>query len=178
MMIRVCVLLGLAGSLLAQGSKRTSPEPGKEPSTVELTVYLVRGFMQPPQPVKEEVPQAVTDALQELREVFKYKSYGLIEVVTLRGRNLSGAEVAGVLPDRSHYDLKYVRVRISPETPRMLHLDGLHFEITRGHVARTETIALVSTDLDLRDGQKSVIGKSMVNGTDALFLVVVPKVID
>ena len=177
MMTRLCVLLGLAGSLLAQQQKHISPAPGKEPSGIALTVYLVSGFAQP-QAVKEEVPQAVSEALQELREVFKYKSYGLIEVVTLRGRNLSGAEVAGVLPDRSQYDFKYARARISPESPRILHLDGLRLEITRGHSGRNETIALVSTDLDVRDGQKTVIGKSVVNGADALFLVIVPKVID
>jgi hypothetical protein len=38
-------------------------------------------------------------------------------------------------------------------------------------------VALVSTDLDVEDGQKTVVGKSVVNGANAVFLVIVAKVI-
>jgi hypothetical protein len=37
---------------------------------------------------------------------------------------------------------------------------------------------LVSTDLDMPDGQKTVVGKSAVIGADAVFLVIVPKVVE
>ena len=43
---------------------------------------------------------------------------------------------------------------------------------------QTNTVALVSTDLDIKDGQKTVVGKSALNGGDAVFLVIVAKVID
>jgi hypothetical protein len=116
--------------------------------------------------------------LQQLRGVFAYKSYKLIEAVTLRGRNNGGSEVAGELPDYSHYDFRYARARISAETPHVVRLDSLRLEITRNHVNRNDLIALVSTDLDIKDGQKTVVGKSAVNGTDAVFLVIVPKVVE
>ena len=69
-----------------------------------------------------------------------------------------------------------------PETPHVVHLDSLlpqyHQENTTASVASRENLALVSTDLDVREGQKTVVGKSAVNGTDALFLVIVTKVIE
>ncbi len=41
------------------------------------------------------------------------------------------------------------------------------------------TFASINTDLDLGDGQKTVVGKSSINSTgDALILVIVPKVIE
>jgi hypothetical protein len=67
---------------------------------------------------------------------------------------------------------------VSPDAPRLVHLDGLRLEITRRRANRPDIVALVSTDLDIKDGQKTVVGKSAVNGGDAVFLVIVAKVID
>jgi hypothetical protein len=174
----LAALIVLAGSAFAQDPKPPSPDLAKGWSNVALTVYLVSGSAQPQLSGKDEVPADLAETLQQLRGVFTYKSYKLIEAVTLRGRNFSGAGVAGDLPDYSHYNFRYKAARISPETPRVVHLDGLWLEITRRHSDRTDTVALVSTDLDVREGQKTVVGKSAVNGTDAIFLVIVAKVID
>jgi hypothetical protein len=173
------ILIVLAGSASGQDLKPLAPAVAKEAANVSLTVYLVSGFAQAQPSGKDEVPPDLAETLLQLRGVFTYKSYRLLEAVTLRGRNFSGAEVAGQLPDFSHYDFRYARARISPETPRVVHLDALRLEISRHHSDRpADVIALVSTDLDVREGQKTVVGKSAVNGADALFLVIVPKVID
>jgi hypothetical protein len=146
---------------------------------LELTVYLVSGLAQAQANAKDEVPQDLASTLQQLRGVFAYKSYKLIDAVTLRGRNNGGSQVAGELPDYSHYNFSYVRARISAEMPRVVHLDSLRLEITRRHSERApDPVALVATDLDVREGQKTVVGKSAVNGADALFLVIVPKVVE
>lgn len=174
----LCFLVIFAGSASAQELKGPASAAAKPPLNVALTVYLVSGLAQPQPDVKDDVPQDLSETLQQLRGVFTYKVYRLIEAVTLRGRNFSGAEVAGGLADYSHYDFRYARARISPDPPRVVHLDGLRLEISRPHSNRTDTVALVSTDLDVRDGQKTVVGKSAVNGKDALFLVIVPKIVD
>jgi hypothetical protein len=174
-----CILTALAGLASAQDKRVVSAQsPAGGPANLALTVYLVSGLAQAQAAEKDEVPQDLAETLQQLRGVFAYKSYKLIEAVTLRGRNNSGAEVGGELPDYSFYDFKYGRARISPETPHMVHLDALRLEITRRHSSRIDPIALVLTDLDVRDGQKTVVGKSAVHGTDALFLVIVPKVVE
>jgi hypothetical protein len=86
--------------------------------------------------------------------------------------------VAGVLPDYSDYDFRYDTARISPDT-RVVHLNGLNLWISRRHSTRAaDTIALVHTDLDVREGQKTVVGKSAVDGKNAIFLVIVAKIID
>jgi hypothetical protein len=42
-----------------------------------------------------------------------------------------------------------------------------------------DTVASINTDLDIREGQKTVVGKSSINSTgDALILVIVPKVVE
>jgi hypothetical protein len=174
----LCCLVALAASAPAQEQKHSPAEVSKEQVNVALTVYLVSGLVQAEPSAKDDVPQALAETLQQLRGVFAYKSYRLIDTVTLRGRNFSGSEVAGDLPDNLQYNFKYVRVRVSPDAPRLVHLDGLRLEITRRRTNRTDSVALVSTDLDLKDGQKTVVGKSAVNGGDAVFLVIVAKVID
>jgi hypothetical protein len=170
----VSTLIAVAGLSPAQ-DRKISPllvAPAGVPN-VELTVYLVSGLAQAQASGKDEVPADLAETLQQLRGVFAYKSYKLIEAVTLRGRSGRGAEVGGQLPDYSQYNFKYLNARVSPEAPHMVHLDGLRLEITR-----RQSVALVSTDLDVRDGQKTVVGKSAVNATDALFLVIVPKVVE
>jgi hypothetical protein len=147
-------------------------------ANVELTVYLVTGYAQAQPGGKDEVPSDLAATLQQLRGVFAYRSYKLIEAITLRGRNYSGSEVAGGLPNYLHYDFKYKSAMITGETPRTVRIDGLRLEITGRVHQDTEVVALVSTDLDIKEGQRTVVGKSAVNGSDALFLVIVPKVIE
>jgi len=175
----LCILTALAGLASAQDKPLALVlSPPNATANLELTVYLVSGFAEAQATARDEVPQDLAATLQQLRGVFAYKSYKLIDAVTLRGRNNGGSEVAGELPDYSHYDFKYVRARISSETPHLVRLDSLRLEITRRHTDRLETVALVSTDLDVREGQKTVVGKSAVNGKDAMFLVIVPKVVE
>jgi hypothetical protein len=174
----VCTVITTAGLASAQDRKISLSSVTQGMANLELTVYLVSGLAQVQAPGKDEVPADLAETLQQLRGVFAYKSYRLIEAVTLRGRNYSGAAVGGQLPDFSTYSFRYAKARISPEVPHVVHLDGLWLEITRRHSDRTDSIALVSTDLDVRDGQKTVVGKSAVNATDAVFLVIVPKVVE
>jgi hypothetical protein len=174
-----CILTALAGLALAQDKQPGSPPsaPGN-PASIELTVYLVSGLAQPQAADKDEIPQDLASTLQQLRGVFAYKSYKLIDAVTLRGRNNRGSEVAGRLPDGKFYDFKYIRARISDEKPHLVHLDSLILEIKVTNPNKDYPIALVSTDLDVREGQKTVVGKSTVDAMNALFMVIVPKVIE
>lgn len=169
-------LIVAAGLAVAQQDK-TPARMGRE-ANVELTIYLVTGAAQSQAAVKDEVPADLEATLRQLRGVFAYKSYKLIEAITMRGRNLSGSEVEGALPNYMHYDFKYAYVTISPETPHTIRIDGLRLQITQRARQETEVVALVSTNIDVKEGQKTVVGKSAVNGSDALFLVIVPKVIE
>jgi hypothetical protein len=169
--------------------------PGLMYANIELTVYLVSGLAQPQAGAAAgELPDDLAATLNQMRGVFAYKTYKLINAFTLRGRNGSSAEVAGEMPlNNWAYDFKYNNANLSESTPGVVHINHLRLEITkRGIVPRaaagketanpliygTNPVALVSTDLDIKEGQKTVVGQSAVNGTDALFLVIVPKVIE
>jgi hypothetical protein len=142
---------------------------------VELTVYLLSGAAQG---TADDVPQDLASTVKQLHSVFSYKSYKLRESLLLRGRaSDGGAQASGALPGSNlQYSFSYKVVRVSDKPPRMLHIDGLDFQL---YPPRKELVASIKTDLDLADGQKTVIGKSSFNDSgDALILVIVPKVID
>jgi hypothetical protein len=172
----------IAAAGLATAQDKPSPRLISQNAyaNVELTVYIVSGYAQAQPAGKDEVPPDLSATLQQLRGIFTYKSYKLIEAITLRGRNWSGSEVAGDLTDYGHYDFKYNRATITAETPHTVRLDGLRLEITRRSRQQEApaVVALVSTDIDIKEGQRTVVGKSAVNFSDALFLVIVPKVIE
>jgi hypothetical protein len=180
-----CVLA--AAAALANGQDKAGvPAPVSQGNpmnvNIELTVYVLTGLSQPPAGAKDEVPQDLVGMLQQLHNVFMYKNYKLLDEFELRSRNFAGAEVGGELPyfAGGQYDFKYRAARAATSTSRVVHIDGLRLEITRHSALNTvpTTVALVQTDLDVTEGQKTVVGKSAVNGSDALFLVVVPKIIE
>ena len=187
-MKRAICLLAAAGSM-AWGQTAAPPS---EPSVknVELTVYLLSGVQTAA--AADDVPQDLVSTVKQLHSLFPYKGYKLAESFILRGRSASGvqnqsARTEGVLPGSGlHYNFYYNRVRVSLEKPYMVHIDGLGIILTGpqnygpdGKMRGNNTVASISTDLDLAENQKTVVGKSSINSTgDALILVIVPKVIE
>jgi hypothetical protein len=165
--------------------------PPSEPSVknIELTVYLLSGVQTP---AADDVPADLAATVKQLHSLFAYKGYKLAESFILRGRSAAGpqsqyARTEGVLPGSGlHYNFGYQRVRISSEKPYMVHIDQLTITLAGtpvygpdGKQRGNANVASINTDLDLGDGQKTVVGKSSINQTgDALILVIVPKVIE
>jgi len=181
-MKRVLFLLGTAAAF-AWGQEKQSSEPVIK--NVELTVYLLSGVQAP---ATDDVPQDLAAIAKQLHSLFTYKGYKLAESFILRGRSSSnGAGTEGILPGSGlHYYFRYQRVRVTAEKPYMVHIDNLSMSLNGppaygpdGKQRGNNQIASISTDLDLTDGQKVVVGKSSINAAgDALILVIVPKVIE
>ena len=87
------------------------------------------------------------------------------------------------------YHLTYNSLNVTSENPKTIHINGLRFNLqgprvtttTKDNVTTdlTQIPANILTDLDVREGQKTVVGKSSVNSAgDALILVIVPKVVE
>jgi hypothetical protein len=182
--MRRTALLLLAAAALAWGQEKSTEAPVKN---VELTVYLLSGTLTGGG--ADDVPQDLASTVKQLHSLFSYKNYKLSESFILRGRSGPQNQYAateGVLPGSGlHYDFGYTRVRLSPEKPYMVHIDRLHISLSTdlGYgpdgKQRSRTVASIGTDLDLGDGQKTVVGKSSINQSgDALILVIVPKVIE
>ncbi len=183
----MCLLVAVAA--LAWGQEKQD-EPTLR--NVELTVYLLSGVTQVS--ATDDVPADLVPTVKQLHSLFTYKSYKLAESFILRGRSSlttkqlgQGAHTSGVLPGSGvHYDFGYQRVRVSPDKPYMVHIDSLSMNLQApptygpdGKQRGNNTVGSISTDLDLTEGQKTVVGKSSINGNgDALILVIVPKVIE
>jgi hypothetical protein len=179
-MKRIFWLLVIAGLAMAQDKQPSAPH-----ANVELTVYLLSGALQGTG--TDDVPQDLSSTVKQLHSVFNYKSYKLAESFVLRGRTsgpkeIGGAHSEGILPGNGlHYYFSYNRVWISTEKPLTVHIDRLQIILRNelSHDRPTDPVASLSTDLDLSEGQKTVVGKSSVNNAgDALILVIVPKVIE
>jgi len=153
-------------------------------ANIELTVYLLSGVAQG-EPA-DDVPQDLAATVKQLRSIFNYKGYKLTESFMLRGRIGGGAKTAGVLPGGAglNYQFQYNSVAVSSETPPLFRINGLRIMLTRaprrlGGETIVDTVASINTDLDIREGQKTVVGKSSVSSTgDALILVIVPKIVE
>jgi hypothetical protein len=78
----------------------------------------------------------------------------------------------------SVYTVLYKAARVSPdEASPNIHLTGFHFQL-RIPMAQTVFNVGIDTDVDLREGQKIVVGKSNLENVDsALFVVLVAKLV-
>jgi hypothetical protein len=161
---------------------------------VELTVYLISGVAQGPG--TDEVTQELASTVKQLHGLFAYKSYKLSDTLVLRGhtgRPFQGSDTVteGVLPGTTNlnYHLSYNSLEVSPGDPRTVHINALRFSLRGPTVTttskdgaitdHTQIPANIHTDLDVKEGQKTVVGKSSVNSAgDALILVIVPKIME
>ncbi|HEY2843862.1 MAG TPA: hypothetical protein VGJ09_09435 [Bryobacteraceae bacterium] len=178
-MRRILSILAI-GAALAWGQDK-QPEQVKN---IELTVYLLSGVAQGD--AADDVPQDLVSTVKQLRSIFNYKSYRLTESFMLRGRLGGGARAEGVLPGDAglKYEFRYGTVTASGETAPLFRINGLRIVLTKprrvsGGQINMDTVASIQTDLDIREGQKTVVGKSSVSsGGDALILVIVPKIVE
>ena len=150
------------------------------PADFELTVYLISSSPQ----TGDLLPEALNATAKQLHGVFAYKGYQLIDSFVLRGRDGQGGSADGTLKS-STYSFRYGRATVMEGTPKMVNLQSLNLQIrmptgARGDKGQPEYKTTgVSTDIDIRDGQKVVVGKSDVNnGESPLILVVTAKVVE
>ena len=141
------------------------------------------------------VPEHLEEVAQQLRQVFGYRGVELVDSVSIRVRDHGDAAVAGAISqgeDRepSPYRLGFNRATVvSGQEARSVRLDGLVFEarLVRwrdptsagepGHFVNSEVN--LTTDVEVREGQKAVVGKAATDGErDSLILVVEARVLD
>jgi hypothetical protein len=153
------------------------------PVDFELTGYLISSA------ATDQLPDALATTAKQLHAVFAFKGYQLLGSFVLRGRDGERATASGTLSKdgrASAYSFQYSRASVFGETPRIV---GLH-ELRLGEPGRTGAVdkegqpvtynnELLFTDIDIREGQKVVVGKSdMKGGENPLILVVTAKVVE
>jgi hypothetical protein len=148
---------------------------------VELTVYVLNGSSS--SATEEKLP-AVAPVVKQLHAVFPYSNYQLLSTMLLRSGEGTPASTSGLLKGfgnsntPSHYTVSYRAARVSTdEAGPSIHLSSFHF-VLQVAIATSMFDAGIDTDIDLRDGQKVVVGKSNIESVDsALFVVLVAKLV-
>jgi hypothetical protein len=151
------------------------------PLDFELTVYLISAGAQ----AGDQLPEALAGTAKQLHGVFAYKSYQMIESFILRGRDMGqGGSAEGTIKGAT-YSFRYGRASVLDGTPKIVNLQNLNLLIRtptgyhdeKGNIQYKSSG--LSSDIDIRDGQKVVVGKSDVNnGESPLILVVTAKVVE
>jgi type II secretory pathway component GspD/PulD (secretin) len=154
---------------------------------IEVTFQMLLAAPQGEQPV---LPQDLTGVAQQLRNVFSLKSIRLLETSVIRGREGRGGDTNGIMaaPGKvdtyASYSIGYKNTLVSA-SDKLTHvrIDNLRFTARIPVVvpggAFQNYDASVITDVDIREGQKVVVGKSSVDsGSQSIFLVVTAKVVD
>jgi hypothetical protein len=179
--LRAIVLRGSAASVAATAEaikQLDVPTASELARDVELTVYVVGATAQGTP--ESSSAQALEPVLRQLKAVFQYRSYQLLDTMMIRLREGHVAHSDGILksfPNVQAALLSGYHVHCSLGERSEEGSDGTvrveKFVFTTRAFDRDVTI---DTNFDMQDGQKVVVGNTDVDGgSSALFLVVSAK---
>ena len=153
---------------------------------VEVTIYLLTAASQP---VAGGVPSELESVVRQLKGMFSYKGYQLIDTQVIRVRAGQGGEASGVVDNGSKTELKTIsQVKFRSASPstddkgRAIRIDNLKVGLkvpvmSGGNIQYIDTG--IATDVDIHEGQKVVVGKANMDGSDrASIIVLMAKVVD
>jgi len=167
----------------------TPPPPRKN---IEVTFHML---LASPQGDAAAIAPELTAVAQQLRSVFGLKAIRVLETAVLRGREGTGAQTNGIMASpakvdaQATYNIRYQHSGIAAtDKGIIINLGNLGFNAKiplpvgggNGLQGNTQIYdTSISTDVDVREGQKVVVGKSSVDsGSQSIFLVVSAKVVD
>jgi hypothetical protein len=156
---------------------------------IEITGYIVLASVEA-KPGPANMPADLDPVLKQFRSLLNYKSFHVLDTIILRGRENSGMSsggflaVPGVQQGSTGATVDF-RVQRPSVTDDVVHLKDLNLSvrIPTAHVNEKGIVinndVRISTDADVKAGQKVAIGKASVDANgDALILVVSAKVVD
>jgi hypothetical protein len=160
---------------------------------IEVTVSVIGGSSKPGILPEGQIPQALEPVVKQLSAIFPYKSFQLLSTMVMRSREGTSAQNKGVmqgltiLPSDQRftgYGVHYDDPTIAQDQHQtVIHLRNFQFAasipLPSGANSMQFHDVLVASDVDLRDGQKVVVGKANVENSDtAMFVVLTARVAD
>jgi hypothetical protein len=155
---------------------------------VDVTIYLMSAMGTPS---AGAVPPELEPVVKQLKNTFSYKGYQLIDTEVMRVRAGQGGDVSGVVNGAPSVDgnktVSQVRFRSASvstdEKGRAIRIDGLRVGLRIPVAAGEKKFQYIetglSTDVDVREGQKVVVGKANMDGSDrASIVVLTAKVVE
>ena len=151
------------------------PGSGVQQRDVETTMYVITASDNALG--AGVVPPTMAPVIKQLQGVFPYSNYQVLETMLVRSREGQQAITQGILrkgakgPTPETYELRFQPSVDSAQ--RIVHLDEFRFAAEFGGYGR----ANFTTNLDLREGQKVVVGKANIDdGSSAMFVVVTARI--
>jgi len=159
--------------------------PIPAPVNVELTVYLLQASQQPAP--DSAAPSELQPTIKQLKGAFAYQGFRVLDTLIVRSRAGQVAETTGVLSfgkdETGDYQFSCQPSLVSEDNTRLIRLDKLRlgaripFNLPGG--GRSSRQVVINVDVDVREGQKVVVGKTGLEGPEkALILVVSGKVVE
>jgi hypothetical protein len=158
---------------------------------IEITGYIILASVDSksnllPGGGAASMPADLDPVLKQFRSLLNYKAFHVLDTIILRGRENSGMSSGGFLavPGSTGATADF-RVQRPSVTEDVVHLKDLNLNVRiptsrvndKGNVITNDV--RISTDADVKAGQKVAIGKASVDANgDALILVVSAKVVD
>jgi hypothetical protein len=159
--------------------------PPAAPKNIDLTFYLLVGG-DADAGAASPLPKEVDSVVTQLKNTFPFKSYRLMDVLATRTRTGRQVDVSSLGAPASAAIAEPVRTSIHINGVSIggdnvsIRIDGLRansrMPVPRGPGFNIQDIG-ISTDVDMKEGQKIVVGRVGVNKDQALFLVLMAKVV-
>jgi hypothetical protein len=124
-----------------------------------------------------------------LRKAFVYQGFRLVDTIQVRTRDGKGAEASSAVQmgeassQMAMYHISCIPALTTDEKGTLIRLDSLRFgakiPVSTGANSWNYVDTGITQNVDVRDGQKAVVGRANINGKDgAVFLVVTATVVE
>ena len=161
--------------------------PSAAPANVDLTIYLLVGHEGESPAGGAAVPKDLDSVVTQLKNAFAFKSYSLLDVLALRtrtGEQASTTSSGGAVPNGNASAPVITTFRISNAAVggdgTSIHISrlnaGIKMPVVSGMQVSYTDLGL-NTDVDIKEGQKVVIGRLGISKDQALFLVMTVKIL-
>jgi hypothetical protein len=156
--------------------------PAQRPSSVQMHMHVLLASNRTGTTPAGEIPAELKDVITELRGTLTYKNYELITSVLQRltetNRGLNGSGLAqvpgsqtGVTTARYEYFVNQLSFVPNAAGGQAIQIQDFSFTLTGDGI-----LGKVQTALNLRDGEKVVVGTATINDR-ALIVVLIPKIV-
>jgi hypothetical protein len=176
-----------------EDSLKTLDVPPPAIKNVEMTFHMILA-----KPAKNgALPAGLESVQKNLESLFGFRGFHLLETAYMRGRDGIEVSTSGAVPNPAEpesaqkitYNLVVHPVVASSDKGNMIRLDRLRLVLRMPVVASVDTNkrptgytlqeSAMATQIDVREGQRVVVGKANVTASDgAMVLVVTAKVVE
>jgi hypothetical protein len=142
------------------------------PKDIDLVVYMIVASDQPS--ADGNLPSELQPVADEVKKIFSYKSFRLLDSILLRTQPGNRATADGVIGESKtsyRFEVQPSAVTEDPQG-RLIRLDNLNLTLRLSG----DREAGIRTEITVREGQRAVVGKSNIGLGQSLILVVTAKV--